>query len=124
MEANRGKQIVSGMMWRFAEKITAQSVSFIVSIVLARILMPDDYGVVAIVCVFTAIAEIFVTSGLGTALIQKKNATQVDFSTVFWCNLALSCVIYAVIFFIRRLSNMCLLPDQLLYPYTITLHGE
>lgn len=99
MEANRGKQIVSGMMWRFAEKITAQSVSFIVSIVLARILMPDDYGVVAIVCVFTAIAEIFVTSGLGTALIQKKNATQVDFSTVFWCNLALSCVIYAVIFF-------------------------
>ena len=99
MEANRGKQIVSGMMWRFAEKMTAQSVSFIVSIVLARILMPDDYGVVAIVCVFTAIAEIFVTSGLGTALIQKKNATQVDFSTVFWCNLALSCVIYAVIFF-------------------------
>lgn len=99
MEANRGKQIVSGMMWRFAEKITAQSVSFIVSIVLARILMPDDYGVVAIVCVFTAIAEIFVTSGLGTALIQKKNATQVDFSTVFWCNLALSCIIYAVIFF-------------------------
>ena len=93
MESNRGKQIVSGMMWRFAEKITAQSVSFIVSIVLARILMPDDYGVVAIVCVFTAIAEIFVTSGLGTALIQKKNATQIDFSTVFWCNLALSCII-------------------------------
>lgn len=98
MESNRGKQIVSGMMWRFAEKITAQSVSFIVSIVLARILMPDDYGVVAIVCVFTAIAEIFVTSGLGTALIQKKNATQIDFSTVFWCNLALSCIIYAAIF--------------------------
>lgn len=93
-----GKTIVSGMVWRFAEKITAQGVSFIVSIILARILMPDDYGIVALVNVFIAIAEVFVTSGLGTALIQKKDATLLDFSTLFWCNLILSGIIYLIVF--------------------------
>ena len=97
---NTGEKIVSGMFWRFGEKITAQVVSFIVSIVLARILMPEDYGVVAIVNVFIAIAEVFVTSGLGTALIQKKDATQLDFSTLFWCNMALSCLLYLMMFFL------------------------
>ena len=86
-EITNGKKIVSGMVWRFGEKIAAQSVSLIVSIVLARMLMPEDYGIVAIVNIFIAIAEIFVTSGLGTALIQKKDATQTDFSTLFWCNI-------------------------------------
>lgn len=93
-----GRKIVSGMFWRFGEKITAQAVSFIVSVILARILMPEDYGIVGIVTIFYAIAEVFVTSGLGTALIQKKDATQEDFSTVFWCNLALSAVIYLIVF--------------------------
>ena len=59
-EISNGKKIVSGMVWRFGEKITAQAVSLIVSIVLARILMPEDYGIVAIVNIFIAIAEIFV----------------------------------------------------------------
>lgn len=98
-EVNSGKKIVSGMIWRFGEKITAQLVSFIVSIVLARILMPDDYGIVAIVNVFIVIAEIFVTSGLGTSLIQKKNADDNDFSTIFWCNIALSILLYIIVFF-------------------------
>ena len=98
MGKNTGSKIVSGMVWRFGEKITAQAVSFVVSVKLARILVPDDYGVVAIVSIFIAIAEVFVTSGLGTALIQKKEATQLDFSTLFWCNLALSLVMYAAIF--------------------------
>jgi len=97
-ENNNGKKIISGMIWRFGEKITAQLVSFIVSIVLARILMPDDYGVVAIVTIFIAIAEIFVTSGLGTSLIQKKDATKRDFSTIFWCNIVMSVVLYVIVF--------------------------
>lgn len=97
-EITNGKKIVSGMVWRFGEKITAQAVSLIVSIVLARILMPEDYGIVAIVNVFIAIADIFVTSGLGTALIQKKDATQIDFSTLFWSNIILSLVLYVIVF--------------------------
>lgn len=99
-ENNNGKKIVSGMVWRFGEKITAQLVSFIVSIVLARLLMPDDYGVVAIVNIFIVIAEIFVSSGLGTSLIQKINADEIDFSTIFWANLVFSLVLYGVMFFL------------------------
>lgn len=95
----KGNKIVSGMMWSFSEKIAAQVVSVVVSIILARLLMPDDYGVVAIVYIFTVIAEIFVTSGLGTALIQKKDADDTDFSTLFWCNLILSLILYLVLFF-------------------------
>ena len=95
-----GNKIVSGMMWSFSEKIAAQVVSVVVSIILARLLMPDDYGVVAIVYIFTVIAEIFVTSGLGTALIQKKDADDTDFSTLFWCNLILSLILYLVLFFL------------------------
>ncbi len=98
MSAVSGKKIVSSMFWRFGEKITSQGVSFFISIILARILAPDDYGIVAIVSVFIAIAEVFVTSGLGTALVQKKNATKSEFSTVFWINLLLSFVIYSIVF--------------------------
>lgn len=96
----KGNKIVSGMMWSFSEKIAAQIVSVVVSIILARLLMPDDYGVVAIVYIFTVVAEIFVTSGLGTALIQKKDADDTDFSTLFWCNLILSLILYLVLFFL------------------------
>lgn len=99
-ENKNGKKIVSGMVWRFGEKITAQLVSFIVSIVLARLLMPDDYGLVAIVNIFIVIAEIFVSSGLGTSLIQKINADEIDFSTIFWANLVFSLVLYAIMFFL------------------------
>lgn len=112
-----GKTIASGMFWRFGEKITAQFVSFLVSIVLARILLPADYGIVAIVNVFLTIAEVFVTSGLGTALVQKKDATKKDFSTLFWCNLFLSFCLYIVVFvfspFIARFFNMSLLSTVL-----------
>lgn len=97
-DVTNSKKIVSGMFWRFGEKITAQAVSLVVSIVLARILMPEDYGIVAIVNVFIAIAEIFVTSGLGTALIQKKDATEREFSTLFWCNIGMSLVLYLIVF--------------------------
>ena len=66
------KKVISNFIWRFAERCVAQFVTFIVSIVLARILMPEDYGTVALVTVFTNIMQVFVDSGLSTALIQKK----------------------------------------------------
>lgn len=92
-------QIVSGMFWKFAERIIAQGVSFIVTVVLARLLMPDDYGAVAIVSVFINIATVFLTSGLNVSLIQKKNANDTDFSTIFWCNLSIGMFLYLVLFF-------------------------
>ena len=78
--------VISNLVWRFAERCGAQLVSFIVSIVLARILAPEDYGTIALVTVFTAILQVFVDSGLGTALIQKKDADEIDFSSVFYFN--------------------------------------
>ena len=88
----------SNFVWRFAERCGAQLVSFIVSIVLARILAPEDYGTIALVTVFTAILQVFVDSGLGTALIQKKDADDLDFSSVFYFNFVVCLILYAGIF--------------------------
>ena len=67
----------SGFFWKFNEQISSQLVSFIVQIVLARILSPKDYGVISLVNVFIILANVFVTSGFSAALIQKKNATEI-----------------------------------------------
>ena len=80
------KSVFSNFIWRFAERCGAQLVTFIVSIVLARILMPEDYGTVALVTIFTTIMQVFVDSGLSTALIQKKDADDLDFSSLFYFN--------------------------------------
>lgn len=96
----KSNNIVSNFIWRFAERCGAQLVSFVVSIVLARILAPEDYGTIALVTVFTAILQVFVDSGLGTALIQKKDADDLDFSSVFYFNFSICLVLYAVMFIV------------------------
>ena len=78
---------ISNLVWRFAERCGAQGVSFIVSVVLARLLDPSVYGTIALITVFTAILQVFIDSGMGNALIQKSDADQLDFSTVFYFNL-------------------------------------
>lgn len=90
--------IVSGIFWSFGERIVAQLVSFAVSIILARILTPDDYGVIAILLIFITLADVFVSNGFGTALIQDKNADKDDFSTIFYCSLIVSIIIYVILF--------------------------
>ena len=74
----------------------AQVVSFVVYIVIARILGPDEFGTVALITVFTTIMQVFVDSGLGNALIQKKNADNIDFSTVFYVNIVFCCALYVL----------------------------
>lgn len=97
-EANLKKKTVSGLLWRFAERCGAQLVAFVVSIVLARLLSPDDYGLIAMITVFITISQVFVDSGMANALIQKKNADNLDFSSVFYFNVALCFVIYIILF--------------------------
>ena len=92
------KNVVNNFIWRFAERCGAQAVTLIVSIVLARILIPSDFGTVSLVMVFTTIMQVFVDSGLGTALIQKKDADDLDFSSVFYFNFAVCLILYAVMF--------------------------
>ena len=98
MEDRVKVKTVSNFIWRFAERTGAQMVSFVVSIILARILAPEAYGTVALVTVFTTILQVFVDSGLGTALIQKKDADDLDFSSVFYFNFVVCLVLYAVMF--------------------------
>lgn len=85
-------------IWRFAERCGAQLVTFIVSIVLARILTPSDYGTIALVTVFTTILQVFIDSGLSTALIQKKDADDLDFSSVFYFNFVICIILYLIMF--------------------------
>lgn len=99
MSQTDNKSVFSNFIWRFAERSGAQLVTFVVSIVLARLLMPDDYGTVALVTVFTTIMQVFVDSGLGTALIQKKDADDLDFSSVFYFNFAVCIILYLIMFF-------------------------
>jgi len=90
--------MVSNFFWRFAERCGAQGVSFIVSLVLARLLAPEAYGTIALVTVFTSILNVFVDSGFGSALIQKKDADDLDFSTVFYFNIAICVLLYGLTF--------------------------
>lgn len=99
-EKNVRDKAIGGFFWTLAEKFLAQFVSFVVSLILARLLMPEDYGIVAIVSVFTSILGVLVKSGLGAALIQKKDSDSVDFSTVFYFNLFFSVVLYCLMFLI------------------------
>lgn len=91
--------VISNFFWRFLERCGAQGVTFIVSIVLARLLDPNVYGTVALVTIFTTIMQVFVDSGMGNALIQKKDADDLDFSSVFYFNMAMCSVLYLIMFF-------------------------
>lgn len=93
------KRVVNNFIWRFLERCGAQGVTLVVSIVLARLLNPEIYGTVALVTVFTTIMQIFVDSGMGNALIQKKDADDLDFSSVFYFNILMCSVLYLIMFF-------------------------
>lgn len=92
------ENLVVNLIWRFAERCGAQFVAFVVALILARILEPEVYGTIALINVFTAILQIFVDSGLGNALIQKKDADETDFSTVFYVNIVFCIILYSIIF--------------------------
>lgn len=88
-----------GAVWTLLEKLSTQAVGFVVSMILARLLTPDDYGTVSLMAIFFAITGVLVDGGFGGALIQKKDADDLDFNSVFYLNVSLSLVAYAVLFF-------------------------
>lgn len=89
----------SGFIWSLLERCCAQGISLAVSIVLARILDPSNYGVVAIVTVFTTFCTTFVINGFGKALVQKKDADELDFNSIFYTNILISIILYFILFF-------------------------
>ena len=92
------KSAFGGMVWKLSERVCARLVSLVVSIVLARILVPEDYSLVSIVAIFFVFCNVFISGGLNTALIQKKDADDLDYSTVLWATLAVALVMYAGMF--------------------------
>lgn len=96
--ARENSGVMSNFLWRLAERFGAQGVAFVVSIVLARLLAPEAYGTIALVTVFTQILNVFIDSGFGNALIQKKDADDLDFSTVFYFNIAICVLLYLGMF--------------------------
>lgn len=102
----QNKNVLVNLIWRFAERCGAQLVVFIVSVILARLLSPEDYGTIALITVFITILQVFVDSGLGNSLIQKKDADDLDFSTVFFTNVVFCIILYVGIFFCAPLISV------------------
>ena len=105
MSSTLKEKTISSLFWRFAERTGAQGVTLIVTIILARLLDPDVYGTIALVTVFTTIIQVFVDSGMANALIQKKDADTLDFSSVFYFNLLFAIGLYGVLWIISPLIS-------------------
>lgn len=91
-------KITSGLIWTYLERVCAQGVSALVTIILARILVPQDYAVVSIITIFMTICDSLVVGGFSDTLIQKKDADSRDFSTLYWFVLVLGIAVYGIIF--------------------------
>ncbi len=91
---------VKGVFWTSLGNVVNFSVNFVVGIILARLLSPSDYGLIAMITVFFSISQSFISSGFGNALVRKKDATQADFSTAFLFNVSVSIVFFVILFFL------------------------
>lgn len=91
---------IKGVGWSAVDQVSNQGITFLVSLVLARLLSPDEYGLIGIITIFISVFNIFIISGFNAALIRKKNANDRDFNTVFWFNMAVSVVLFGVLWLI------------------------
>lgn len=117
MAKNLKQKAAAGMIWTALQKYSTMLIQFISGIILARLLTPFDYGCIGMLMIFVVLAEAFIDGGFGSALIQKKRPTQEDYSTIFWFNIAMSVLLYAVLYFsapaIARFYDIPLLCDVL-----------
>lgn len=93
-------KVFSGTIWASIDRIGTMVLQFIVNLILARLLMPDDFGYIGMLAIFISVSQTLVDGGFGSALIQKKEPTQADYSTIFYWNLLFSIVLYCILFLI------------------------
>ncbi len=93
-----GSSLSKGFMWKLLERFGVQGIQFVMSIVLARLLDPEHYGVLSLMLIFVTLANVFIQQGFNTALIQNKDVTEDDYSSVFWVSLGVSVVLYGAVF--------------------------
>ncbi|MBN1398746.1 MAG: lipopolysaccharide biosynthesis protein [Bacteroidetes bacterium] len=98
-EQSLKQKATKGVLWSFVDQFATQGISFLVGIILARILLPSDYGLIGMLSIFIAIASSLTESGFTQALVQKTDRTEADFSTVFYSNLGIAIIIYIVLYF-------------------------
>ncbi len=96
--SNQRDKVLKGFAWVLSERLATQGITFILQIVLARILMPEQFGIIAMINVFIALANVFVITGFSAALIQKKDANELDFSTIFYCSLVVAVLLYGILY--------------------------
>ena len=99
MTKNLKQKAASGMVWTALRKYSTMVIHFISGIILARLLTPHDYGCIGMLAIFMALANTFIDAGFGSALIQRKQPTQTDYSTIFFWNLGVACLMYVLLFF-------------------------
>ena len=97
MEHSLKDKTVKGVLWSSINRFSSQGISFVFSMLIARMLMPSDYGVVAMLGIFMAVSGCFVDSGFGTALVRKLDRTETDFSTVFYFNIVVALFFYGLL---------------------------
>lgn len=90
-------KVFSGLIWKFFERFGTVGIQFIIQIILARLLSPDDYGAIALITVFITVSNVFVQNGFNTALIQRQDVTEEDYSSVFWISMLVALVCYIVL---------------------------
>ncbi len=90
---------IKGVLWSLTERFGNQAIQFFIGLILARLLLPEDYGLIGMILVFISFAQVFVEGGFSSALIRKTNANDSDYSTVFWFNLIVASICYLLLFF-------------------------
>ena len=98
MESSLTRKTIKTVSWSAIERFSVQAMQFVITVILARIVAPSEFGLIAMLAVFIAIAQSFVDSGFSSALIQKKDRTEIDFSTVFYFNICISFLAYLILF--------------------------
>lgn len=93
------QKTIHGVIWSAIDRFASQGIAFIISIVLARLLTPDDYGIIAMLAIFISISQAFVDSGFSSAIVQKQNRTELDLSTALYTNIGIGIVFYLILFF-------------------------
>lgn len=110
---------VGAFFWKLLERFGVQGVQFILQIILARLLSPEHYGVLSMMVVFTTLANVFIQTGFNTALIQGKDVTEEDYSSVFWVSLGVAGILYMLLFFASPIiANFYGMPD-IVWPFRI-----
>ena len=92
------RKAIKGVMWSAIERFSVQGLQFVLSIIIARLIAPSEYGLIAMLGIFLVVAQLFVNSGFANALIQKKERSDTDFSTVFYFNAVIAVLVYILLY--------------------------